>query len=60
MKIKTTQVKLNAFSLSGYCLPTFQNARLKTVKISIFKTVKYLMFTHYLKGEEIKSIIRVK
>ncbi len=61
MKIKTTTVTLNSFSLygSGYLLPTFQQATLKTVGRFWCKK-RVLMFSHFKNKEDIKNNIYTK
>lgn len=55
MKVKTEEVSLNSFSLvkDGYCLPTFQKARLKTVYWWGIPIRRYLFFT-YIRATKLK------
>ena len=64
-KIKTKIVTLNAFSIPGYNLPTFQRATMKYIN-TIFgdSKQKILMFSHFEGDMEdvakiTKSIIRI-
>lgn len=47
MRVKTTSVTLTAYSIVGLLLPTFQQARLKTVYNKWgCKVARYLFFTY--------------
>lgn len=49
------EVNLNAFSIDGYCLPTFQKATLRTKGFWFWKK-KYLTFQHYPDFDVLKGL----
>ena len=61
MSIKYTTVNLHAFSINGYCLPTFQKGKLKVVRSSLFKKKqKFLTFKYWENSNTDFSITDLK